>query len=105
MNKSIGLAALAILLFAVGCKDQNFKKTKKSGIEYKSSGGNGDPIKYGNAIKFQVSQYYNDSLMSTPFDTVAQVIEVDSTKLGPDYAQIFTSARNGDSVFTRTATD
>ena len=105
MNKSIGLAALAILLFAVGCKDQNFKKTKKSGIEYKSSGGNGNPVKYGNAIKFQAFQYYNDSLMSNPFDTVAQVIEIDSTKLPADYIEIFTSARNGDSVFTRTPTD
>src|ERR1700690_4494405 len=105
MNKSICLAAFAILLFAVGCKDQQFKKTKKSGIQYKSGGGNGDPIKYGTAIKFQVAQYYNDSLMSTPFDTVAQVIEIDSMKLGPDYTEIFTSSRNGDSVFTRTATD
>ena len=105
MNKSISLVAFAILLFAVGCKDQNFKKTKRTGIEYKTSGGSGDPVKYGNAIKFQVFQYYNDSLMSSPFDTVAQVIEIDSTKLGPDYTEIFTSARNGDSVITRMATD
>ena len=105
MNKLIGLAALAILLFAVGCKDQKFKKTKKMGIEYKSSGGSGDPIKYGNAIKFQAFQYYNDSLMSNPFDTVAQVIEIDSTKLPADYIEVFTSARNGDSVFTRQSID
>lgn len=105
MNKSISLVVFAILLFAAGCKDQQFKKTKKMGIEYKSGGGSGDPIKYGNAIKFQAFQYYNDSLMSTPFDTVAQIIEIDSTKLPPDYIEIFTSARNGDSVFTRTPTD
>ncbi|HEY5407644.1 MAG TPA: FKBP-type peptidyl-prolyl cis-trans isomerase [Ginsengibacter sp.] len=105
MNKLIGFAAMAILLFAVGCKDQNFKKTKKMGIEYRASGGSGDPVKYGNSIKFQVSQYYNDSLMASPFDTVAQVIEIDSAKLGPDYTEIFTSAKNGDSVFTRMATD
>lgn len=105
MNKSISLMAFAILLFAVGCKDQSFKKTKKMGIEYKSGGGSGNPIKYGNAIEFQAFQYYNDSLMSSPFDTVAQIIEIDSTKLPPDYIEIFTSARNGDSVLTRTATD
>jgi len=105
MNKKIGLAAMAILLFAVGCKDQSFKKTKKAGIEYRTSGGNGAAIKYGDAIEFQAFQYYNDSLMANPFDTVAQVIEIDSTKLPPDYIEIFTSAKKGDSVFTRTPTD
>ena len=105
MNKKISFAAMAILIFAVGCKDQSFKKTKKAGIEYRTGGGNGTQIKYGNAIEFQAFQYYNDSLMANPFDTVAQVIEIDSTKLPPDYIEIFTSAKNGDSVFTRTPTD
>ena len=106
MNKLLSLAAFAIVLFAVGCKDQNFKKTKSGKLEYKIIEGNGgDAVKYGNAIKFQVTQYYNDSLLASPFDTVAQIIEVDSTKLGPDYAQIFTSAKSGDSVVTRISTD
>jgi FKBP-type peptidyl-prolyl cis-trans isomerase FkpA len=102
MNKSISLVAFAILLFAAGCKDQNFKKTKSGKLEYRSDGGNGAPVKYGNAIKFQVFQYYSDSLMSSPFDTVAQVIEIDSSKLPPEYIEVFTSAKSGDSVFTRT---
>src|ERR1022692_4881991 len=105
MNKSMSLMALAILLFAVGCKDQKFKKTKSGHLEYKSNGGSGDLVKSGNAIEFQAFQYYNDSLMANPFDTVPQVIEIDSTKLPPDYIEVFTSARNGDSVFTRTAVD
>ena len=72
MNKKISLAALAILLLAVGCKDQSFKKTKEAGIEYRifkrrkwCCDQNGD------AIEFQVFQYYNDSLMANPFETVA----------------------------------
>jgi len=105
MNKTMGLMALAIILFAVGCKDQKFRKTKSGHLEYKSSGGSGNQVKYGNAIEFQAFQYYNDSLMANPFDTVPQVIEIDSTKLPPDYIEVFTSARGGDSVFTRTSTD
>jgi len=108
MSKSIGLAAFSILLFAVGCKDQNFKKIKGSRmpLEYKIiEGSGGDPVKYGNAIEFKAYSYYGDSLMSTPFDTVAQVIEIDSTKLPKEYIEIFTTARKGDSIITRTSTD
>jgi FKBP-type peptidyl-prolyl cis-trans isomerase FkpA len=102
MNKTIGVVAFAILLFAVGCKDQSFKKTALGKVEYRTSGGSGEPVKYGNAIRFQVAQYYSDSLMATPFDTVAQIIEIDSTKLPKEYIEVFTSAKKGDSVFTRT---
>ncbi len=105
MNKSLSLAAFAILLFAAGCKEQNFKKSKSGRMEYKIIGGNGEPVKYGNAIKFQAFSFYDDSLMSTPFDTIVQIIEIDSTKLPADYVQIFTSAAKGDSIITRTSTD
>lgn len=108
MNKSLSLAAVAIIIFAAGCKDQNFKKIKgsKLSLEYKIIDGDGsEPVKYGNAIQFKAYYYYNDSLMSTPFDTVSQVIEMDSTKLPKEYIDIFTSAKKGDSIITRTLTD
>jgi FKBP-type peptidyl-prolyl cis-trans isomerase FkpA len=105
MNKSLSLAALSIVILAVGCTDQRFKKTK-TGLEYKVISGNGgNDIKYGNAIQFKAYSYYNDSLMSTQYDSVAQLIEVDSTKLPPEYVKIFESARKGDSIFTRMSVD
>jgi FKBP-type peptidyl-prolyl cis-trans isomerase len=106
MNKSISLAVLAILILAAGCTGQKFKKTKSGKLEYKVTGGNGgDAVKYGNAIQFKAYSYYNDSLMSTPYDTVAQVIEVDSTKLPAEYIEIFSAAKKGDSIITRTSID
>ncbi len=106
MNKSISLAALAILILAAGCTDQKFKKTKSGKLEYKVIGGNsGDFVKYGNAIQFRAYSYYNDSLMATPFDSVTQVIEIDSAKLPAEYIQIFTAAKKGDSIITRTSID
>ncbi|MEP6927316.1 MAG: FKBP-type peptidyl-prolyl cis-trans isomerase [Ginsengibacter sp.] len=105
MNKLLSLATLALLLLAMGCADQKFKKTK-TGLEYKVVGGNGgNDIKYGNAIQFKAYSYYNDSLLSTPYDSVAQVIEVDSTKLPAEYVGIFTSSKKGDSIVTRMSTD
>jgi FKBP-type peptidyl-prolyl cis-trans isomerase FkpA len=105
MNKLLSLSALSIIILAVGCTEQKFKITK-TGLEYKVISGNGgNDIKYGNAIEFKAYSYYNDSLLATPYDSVAQVIEVDSTKLPVEYVKIFTSAKKGDSIFTRMSTD
>ncbi len=107
MNKSITLAISTLMIFAISCQDRNFKKVKPArlALEYKAFGGSGDNIKYGNAIQFKAANYYNDSLLSTPFDSVSQVIEIDSTKLPKEYVQIFTSCKKGDSVITRTPVD
>ncbi len=105
MNKSLCLAAAAFLILASGCKEQQFKKTK-TGLEYKVvEDGEGNNIKYGNTIQFKAFSYYNDSLMSTPYDSVSQVIEIDSTKLPAEYIEVFKSARKGDSIVTRLSTD
>src|SRR4029079_631504 len=104
MNKAFSLAAI-ILLLTAGCTDLRFKKTK-TGLEYRIVSGNGgNEIKYGNAIQFKAYSYYNDSLLSTPYDSVTQVIEIDSTKLPAEYVGIFKSARTGDSIVTRMSTD
>ncbi len=108
MNKKINLAAVAILLLIAGCKEQPFKTTKagRLKIEYKTFGGNGTRVKYGSAVKYTLKAYYGDSLLSTPpFDTVPQIIDIDSTKLPAEYIEVFTSAFNGDSVITRIPTD
>jgi FKBP-type peptidyl-prolyl cis-trans isomerase len=105
MNKSLSLAVLAILILAAGCTDRRFKKTK-NGLEYKVINGNGgDHVKYGNSIEFKAYSYYNDSLMSTPYDSVPQIVEIDSLKLPAEYVSIFTSASKGDSIVTRMSTD
>ncbi len=99
------LVAAGLLILAAGCNNPRFTKLK-GGLEYKIIKGSGDKeIKYGNAIQFRVQQYYNDSLMATPYDTVSQVIEIDSTKLPAEYVEIFKSAKKGDSVVTRISTD
>ncbi len=105
MNKTLCLVAAGFLILASGCNNPRFTKLK-GGLEYKIIKGNGDKeIKYGNSIQFRVQQYYNDSLMATPYDSIAQVIEIDSTKLPPEYVQIFKAAKKGDSIVTRISTD
>ena len=104
MKKTSYLAV--ILLFAIAGCTEKFKKQPKSAMEYKIISGNGDKqIKYGDAVKFTVTTYYKDSIMSTPMDTIAQVLDVDSTKLPPDYLFIFKSAKKGDSIVTRILVD
>ncbi len=103
MNKTTYLAAI-LLVLAAGCT-QKFKKTK-SALEYKIVSGNGDKaIKYGDAVKFTAVGYYRDSVMSTPYDTLAQFVDVDSTKLPADYLFIFKLAKKGDSIITRILVD
>lgn len=105
MNKIHLFAAIAFIFVAAGCADQNYKKTK-TGLEYKVLKGKGDKeVKYGNTLKFRAYSYYNDSLMATPYDTVPQFMEVDSTRLPPDYVTIFKSAKQGDSIITRIPVD
>lgn len=97
---------LALLLVIVtGCTEK-FQKQSKSAMEYKIIGGNGDKqIKYGDAVKFTAAGYYKDSLLATPYDTTGQFLDIDSTKLPPDYLFIFKSAKKGDSIITRILVD
>ncbi|MEO5650020.1 MAG: FKBP-type peptidyl-prolyl cis-trans isomerase [Ginsengibacter sp.] len=105
MNKSIYLVAAGLLILASGCNNPRFTKLK-GGLEYKIIKGNDNKeVKYGNTIQFRVQQYYNDSLMATPYDSIAQIMEVDSMKLPPEYVQIFLKAKKGDSIVTRISTD
>ncbi len=105
MNRAIFLSAISILMIAAGCTERNFQKTK-NGLEYKIVKGDGSKeIKYGNTVKFRAFTYYNDSLMATPYDTVPQMLQVDSTQLPPEYVNIFKAATQGDSIVTRIMVD
>ena len=104
MNRTIYLMA-AIIIFAVGCTNNAYKKTK-SGLEYKIFRGNDNtPVKYGNGVKFTLQSFYKDSILATPYDSVAQIVEIDSLRLPPDYLKIFTEAKKGDSVVTKILVD
>jgi FKBP-type peptidyl-prolyl cis-trans isomerase len=105
MNKAFYLI-VAIAIFATGCMDNTFKKTKKSGLEYKIIRGNDNTeVKYGNAIKFTLQSFYKDSVLSTPYDSVPQILQIDSLRLPPDYITIFSTARKSDSIITRILVD
>ena len=104
MNRSFFLMA-AILLFAAGCTNNAYIKGK-SGLEYKIFRGDNDtPIKVGNAIKFTLQSFYKDSILATPYDSIPQIVEIDSTRLPPDYLKIFIAAKKGDSIITRLLVD
>lgn len=95
-----------LLIVAAGCTNTRFKKLKKSGLEYKIFSGNGGTaIKYGNTIKFKAAGYYKDSVLSTPYDSVEQFVDIDSMRLPPDYITIFKEAKKGDSIVTRILVD
>lgn len=105
MYKSIFPAVILVLLIGSGCNTARFEKLE-SGLEYKIVKGKGDKeIKIGNFIEFKVTQYYNDSLLSTPFDSIPQIIQIDSMRIPAEYVRIFLKAKAGDSIVTRISTD
>ncbi|GAC1592683.1 MAG: hypothetical protein NVS3B19_14420 [Ginsengibacter sp.] len=104
MNKSIyWLAALVLLMSS--CTDSRFKKST-NGLEYKIISGNGGSnVKFGNTIKFTVVGYYKDSALLTGYDTIPQLLMIDSTNLPANYMNIFLKAKKGDSIVTRILVD
>lgn len=105
MYRSIIPAAIFILLACAGCNQARFKKLD-SGLEYKIIQGKGDKeIKPGNFVAMTVTQFYNDSLMATPFDSIPQIIQMDSMRVPGEYVRIFFQAKTGDSIVTRITTD
>ncbi|MCO6497723.1 MAG: FKBP-type peptidyl-prolyl cis-trans isomerase [Chitinophagaceae bacterium] len=106
MNKSVfSVFVLAAVLIMASCNSQRFKKTD-DGMDYKIvKGGGGDSLKMGDFALLVISQYYNDSLLSTPIDSVPQLVPVDSGQVPPVYVRLFLQSRVGDSVVTRMSTD
>jgi FKBP-type peptidyl-prolyl cis-trans isomerase FkpA len=104
MNKTFYLLAF-VAVFAAGCSDKGYKKSL-NGLEYKIMKGNGgQPIKTGNTVKFTIIGYYKDSTLVTGYDSIPQLLAIDSNNLPPAYLKIFTEARTGDSIVTRILVD
>ncbi|MGH2564388.1 MAG: hypothetical protein ACRDE5_07740, partial [Ginsengibacter sp.] len=102
MNKSINLAAFAILLFAAGCKDQQFEKAK-DGSEYKLiRSGNSTKAVPGNFLELNILAKYKDSvLFSTVENGSPRFIPFDTTSFPPYFREVF----EGDSLVIRQSTD
>lgn len=104
MNKSLYWLSATVLLFT-SCTDSRYKKST-NGLEYKIISGNGgSKINKGNTIKFTVVAFYKDSALLTGYDSVPQLLVIDSLNLPPNYMSIFTKAQKGDSIITRILVD
>lgn len=105
MYRSIIPAVIFILLACAGCNQARFKKLE-SGLEYKIiQGDGGKEIHPGNFVALTVTQFYNDSLMASPFDSIPQIVQMDSMRIPGEYIRIFLQAKTGDSIVTRILTD
>lgn len=102
MKKSISLVAVAILIFAVGCKQQDFKKDK-DGTEYKViSNPNGKKAVEGDIMELYVFAKYKDSLLFSSIEKSApRFLPYDTAQL-PSY---FKEVHEGDSLVLRQSTD
>ena len=102
MNKSISLVAVAILIFAGGCKQQDFKKDK-DGTEYKLiSNPGGTKAVEGDFMELNVFVKYKDSLLFSSIEKSSpRFLPYDTAQL-PSY---FKEVHEGDSLVLRQSTD
>lgn len=92
------LIASMVLLAAVSCTSQDFKKTK-SGLLYKIiSDGKGEPAKKGQFLKVNVVQKIRDSLLYSSAGSVPVYMPVDSPKPVYSHTEILSLLRKGDSA-------
>ncbi len=105
MYRSIIPVVILFALIGTGCNTARYKKLE-TGLEYKIIKGSGDKeIKYNSFVALTVTQYYNDSLLASPFDSIPQIVQVDSMRIPAEYTRVFLQARKGDSIVTRISTD
>ena len=102
MNKSISLVAAALLIFATGCKQQDFKKDK-NGTEYKViRNSSGTKAVEGDIMELNVFAKYKDSLLFSSIEKSApRFLPYDTAQL-PSY---FKEVHEGDSLVLRQSTD
>lgn len=108
MKKAIwflGAVALGGLITSCNKGDSAFKKLS-NGMEYKIiSSGKGNPVAYGEVLKFHFVQMYKDSTIKTSYDQLPTYQAVDSMQLPKEYFEIFKQVRSGDSIVTRILVD
>lgn len=102
MNKSICLVAIAFLIFAVGCQQQDFKKDK-DGTEYKIiSNSSGKKAVAGDVMEVNLYAKYKDSMLFSSIEMSApRFLPYDTTQLPPYFKEI----HEGDSLVIRQSTD
>src|SRR5450432_4188347 len=102
MSKSLSLAALSIVLLAVGCTGQRFKKSK-DGSEYKIvRNENAAKAVKGNFLELNIVAKYKDSVLFSSIESSApRFIPFDTASLPPFYKEVY----EGDSLIIRQATD
>ena len=108
MKKAIwflGVVALGGLMMSCNKGNSSFKKLT-NGMEYKIiSNGKGNPVAYGEILKFHFVQMYKDSTIKTSFDQLPTYQAIDSMQLPKEYFEIFKQSRPGDSIVTRILVD
>jgi FKBP-type peptidyl-prolyl cis-trans isomerase FkpA len=93
------LSALVIIIFAAGCNNANFKKTK-GGMPYKLfSSGKGAKLQGGDIMKVHFIQKLDDSVMISTYPTGPRYIPVPPSSYPYDISEVFTQMRKGDSVY------
>jgi FKBP-type peptidyl-prolyl cis-trans isomerase len=94
--KFLGLSL--ILLGAVSCTNNEFKRTK-AGLQYKIfSDGRGDVARKGQFIKFQLQQKLRDSILYTSYGSIPAYLPVDSPRNIYSPWEILPLLRKGDSA-------
>jgi FKBP-type peptidyl-prolyl cis-trans isomerase len=96
------LVAIAAFAFISSCKNINYKKTR-SGLIYKifPAGGNGQLMKNGNVVKYNVIYKINDSVLYTSYGKAPSFDNVrDSDPTAYNITELFTRMKKGDSAVT-----
>ena len=102
LSKSV-FPVLSIALLAFACNSIDFKKTK-GGVPYKIyPSKTGEKIVQGNIVKFHIQQKVKDSVIGTSYGGVPVYQQVSPSSKGYDIGNtlmdIFTQAKNGDSIY------
>ena len=102
MNKPINLVAIAILIFAAGCKEQDFQKAK-DGSEYKViRSGSTAKATPGSFIELNIVVKYKDSIIFSSVESSApRFIPFDTASFPPFFKDVY----EGDSLVIRQSTD
>lgn len=101
----LGAVALGGLMMSCNKGGGSFIKLK-NGMEYKIiSSGKGNPVAYGEILKFHFVQKYKDSTIKTSYDQLPTYQAVDSMQLPKEYFEIFKQAKSGDSIVSRILVD
>jgi FKBP-type peptidyl-prolyl cis-trans isomerase FkpA len=75
-------------------------------IEYKIiPGKEGRQIKYGDIVRYRNVKYYDDSVLTSPYDAIPQIVFIDSARADWSYIQILQHAKENDSIVTRVSVD